>query len=138
MKKILLILSLAILSTTPAYADHGGGRGGHGGGHGGGWGWGGAWIVPALIGGAILYDVTQPQPIYVQPAPVYVQPAPEYVQRYAPNYAPAAASSPQPWYFCPAANAYYPYVTSCPSGWQAVSPTPPPTSPSAPEGPPPR
>lgn len=116
MKKILLISLLAILSATPAYADRGGGRGaGHFGGHGGGWGWGGLWVVPALIGGAILYDVTRPQTVYVQPAPV----------AYAPNYAPAmAASSVQYWYFCPAANAYYPYVTSCPSGWQSVPATP--------------
>jgi len=120
MKKILFIAFLAIISTTPAYAD--GGHGGHGGGHGG--GWGGAWIIPALIGSAIVYDLTRPQPVYVQPAP------------YAPAYAPSYVSPPsvQYWYFCPAANAYYPYVTSCPSGWQAVPSTPPPsaTLPSAP------
>lgn len=130
MKKSLLILLLAILSATPAYADHGRGGGGwggehrggwggeHRGGHGGGWGWGGAWMVPALIGSAIVYDLTRPQPYYVQPAPVY---APSYV----PVYAPVMASpSPQSWYFCAAANAYYPYVSSCPSGWQAVPATP--------------
>ena len=40
MKKILFIAFLAILSTTPAYAEGGhGGRGHGGGGHGGGWGW---------------------------------------------------------------------------------------------------
>ncbi len=123
MKKTLLILSLAILSASPAYADRG--RGG-GWGHGG-WGWGGAWIVPAVIGSAIVYDLTRPQPYYVQPTPVY-----------APAYAPVMVSpAPQSWYFCAAANAYYPYVTSCPSGWQAVSATPP-AMPSAPYAPPPR
>lgn len=129
MKKSLLILFLAILSAAPAYADHGYGRGG---GRGGGWGWGGAWIVPALIGSAIVYDLTRPQPYYVQPAPVY---APSYV----PVYAPVVASpSPQSWYFCAAANAYYPYVTSCPSGWQAVPATPPAAVPNAVYAPPPR
>ncbi len=118
MKKTLLILFLAILSASPAYADSGRGGGGWGGEHRGGWGWGGAWIVPALIGGAIAYDLTRPY--YVQPAPVY---APNYVPVYA---APVMASpAPQSWYFCAAANAYYPYVTSCPSGWQAVPATPP-------------
>jgi hypothetical protein len=129
MNKILFIAFLAILSTAPAYAEggHGGGHGG-GGGRGGGWGWGDGWIFPALIGGAIVYDLSQPQTVYTQPAPVY-----------PPGYAP---SSVQYWYFCAAANAYYPYVSSCPSGWQAVLATPPPpppaTLPSAPYGAPAR
>jgi hypothetical protein len=43
---------------------------------------------------------------------------------------PASAPQPQPqaqhwWYFCPGANAYYPYVRECPGGWQRVSPQPP-------------
>ncbi len=140
MRKILFIAFLAILSTTPAYAEggHGGGHsGGRGGGHDGGWGrgdgwgWGGGWIFPALIGGAIVYDLSQPQTIYTQPVPVYPP-------GYAPGY--AAPSSVQYWYFCAAANAYYPYVSSCPSGWQAVLATPPPpaTLPSAPYGAPAR
>ncbi len=122
MKKVLFISFLAILSTTPAYAE-GGRGGGHGGGwgRGGGWGWGGAWIAPALIGGAIAYDLSYPYypyPVYGQPYPVYTQPAPAY----APS---AAPPSVQYWYFCTAANAYYPYVQSCPSGWQAVPAIPP-------------
>jgi len=125
MKNIILISFLAVLSTTPAYADGGHGRygGGRGGWHGGGWGWGGAWIVPALIGGAIAYDLTRPQPVYVQPAPVYVPNyAPSYLPFYAAQAAPVAA---QNWYFCAAANNYYPYVSSCPSGWQVVPAMPP-------------
>ncbi len=119
MKKVFLLI--AILATSAAYAD--GGRG-----HGG-WGWRGNWIFPALIGGAIMYDLTRPQTVYVQPAPVYVP-------NYPPNYAPAVAAAPvQHWYFCAAANNYYPYVSSCPSGWQAVPATPPPA---APYGAPPR
>jgi len=129
--KNILVAIIVVLSISPAYAE--GGRG-HGGGWergGGGWGWGG-WIAPALIGGAIAYDLTyprtvytQPYPVYEQPYPVYVQPAPVYAQP-APVYAPGAApSAGQFWYFCAAANAYYPYVTSCTNGWQAVPTTPP-------------
>ena len=110
-KKILITL-LAVFATMPALAD-----GGRGWGHGG--GWRGDWIFPALIGGAILYDVTRPAPVYVQPAPVY---APSYVQAYTPEVAPPAV---QNWYFCAGANGYYPYVRSCPGGWQVVPATPP-------------
>jgi hypothetical protein len=131
MKKLLLITFLAVLSTAPAYAEGGRGGGHDGGGHGGGWGrggggWGGGWIFPALIGGAIFYDLTQPQTVYIQPAPPY-----------DPGVAPPSV---QYWYFCAATNAYYPYVNSCPSGWQAVLATPPPpvTLPSAPYGAPAR
>lgn len=113
MKKILVFTFLAILSAAPAYAD-----GGHGGGHyggwgrGGGWGWGDNWIIPALIGGAVVYDLSRPQTVYVQPAPPYAPPD--------------VAPSPVPyWYFCAAANAYYPYVASCPGGWRAVPAIPP-------------
>ena len=119
MKKLFLIALLSVLSTTPALADRGYYRGG---GHGG--GWGGAWIVPALIGGAILYDVTRPRTIFVEPSPVYVQPSPVYIQP-APTYAPGVSSLQQPWYFCPGANGYYPYVSVCPTGWQVVQSMPP-------------
>ena len=123
MKKILLVAFLAIISTAPAYAAGvrgGGGHGGgghYGGGHGGGWGLGGSWIFPALIGGAIGYDLANPYYPYYS-YPVYQQPYPIY----APSVAP---SSVQYWYFCPAANAYYPYVPSCPTEWQLVPAMPP-------------
>ena len=38
------------------------------------------------------------------------------------SYAPA----PQYWYYCAPAAAYYPYVQSCPVGWELVLPTRPP------------
>ncbi|TMH74828.1 MAG: hypothetical protein E6H52_11935 [Betaproteobacteria bacterium] len=47
-------------------------------------------------------------PVYVQPNPVVQVPAP-------PNY----------WYYCRQSNAYYPYASQCPSGWEQVSPQPP-------------
>lgn len=133
MKKILLITFIAMLSASPAYAEggHGRGHGGHGG------GWGGGWIIPALIGSAIVYDLSYPYPVY-GPPPVYVQPAPVYSQP-APVYAPSVPPPAVPlWYFCAASNGYYPYVSSCPSGWQAVPVTPPVATMNAPYGAPPR
>ena len=126
MKKILTILVLT-LAVTPVFADgdRGGGweRGGHWG-HAREWehgdGGGGFWILPALIGGAVLYDLTRPppEPVYVQPAPYYVQPAPSYD-------ASATVPAGSYWYYCAASRAYYPYVASCPAGWQTVPATPP-------------
>jgi hypothetical protein len=118
---MLMIVLLAALSITPAYAD--GDRGGWGHGHGGwehregGWrhegGWGGFWILPALVTGAVIYDATRPRTVYVEPAPVppvVVAPAPQ-----------AAAT----WYYCPTSSAYYPYVATCASEWQKVPAIPP-------------
>jgi hypothetical protein len=65
MKKI--IFALALLATTSAHAQwH------HGGGH---YYWrpGYGWVVPAVIGGAIVYEATRPVPpevVIVQPQPV--------------------------------------------------------------------
>lgn len=55
----------------------------------------------------------QAQPVQPVPPPVVAAPAP-------------APSAPQPmWYFCDAANAYYPYVKECPGPWRPVPATPP-------------
>ena len=58
--------------------------------------------------------IEQPAPqIYIEQAQAFPQPAP---QQDTNNY----------WYFCDAAQAYFPYVKECPSGWQRVVPQPPP------------
>ena len=55
--------------------------------------------------------IEQPAPqVYVEQPQVYSQAAPNN------NY----------WYFCEAAQAYWPYVKECPGGWQRVVPQPPP------------
>jgi hypothetical protein len=54
---------------------------------------------------------------FIYPAPVYPYPDP-YVPPPAVTQAPV--QPPQYWYFCPSANAYYPYVTACPEGWTPV------------------
>ena len=77
MKKILFTLLIVLSFTAHAERWH------HGGGH---YYWhpGYGWIVPAVVGGAIVYEATRPpvviqQPVYIQqPAPAhpaYPQPA---------------------------------------------------------------
>lgn len=72
---------------------------------------------------------------YFYPAPVYPYPDP-YVPPVVVNPpAPVLVEPPpaQKWYFCTSANAYYPYVSSCPEGWKEVAATPNPApAPSAP------
>ena len=53
-----------------------GGYGYHGGYHGGGVGW----VAPAIIGGVIGYELSQPRVIYQQPQVVYQQPPVIYQQ----------------------------------------------------------
>ncbi|MBP6279517.1 MAG: hypothetical protein KA388_07115 [Rhodocyclaceae bacterium] len=59
------------------------------------------------------------RPIVIeQPAPqVYVEQPQAYAQ---------AAPTNNDWYFCEAAQAYWPYIKECPGGWQRVVPQPPP------------
>jgi len=57
----------------------------------------------------------------------YYPPPLPYYYGYAPGYYPPPAAIPEQqgyWYFCPSANAYYPYVQQCPEGWQPVVPQP--------------
>ena len=71
---------------------------------------------------------------YFYPEPVYPYPDP-YTPPVVVTQSPLQPAEPPPaqfWYFCAAANGYYPYVSSCPSGWETVPATPPTTLPSAP------
>lgn len=61
------------------------------------------------------YGYPYPQPVIVAPA---AQPQ-VWIERGQPD-APAADS----WYFCQDSQAYYPYVSQCPGGWQRVAPRP--------------
>mgnify|MGYP000116761851 CR=1 FL=1 len=75
MKKILISLAL-LMVTVPAMAQHW--RHGHHGHHGharhyghGGWNW----MVPAIIGGAVVYSTTRPaETVIVQQQPTVIQP----------------------------------------------------------------
>jgi hypothetical protein len=82
--------------------------------------WGGPWGSP-------YYYAPYYPPLYYPPA-------------YYPYYPPAVQAPSPPayieqqeaprndaqawWYFCAESKAYYPYVKSCPGGWQRVSPRP--------------
>lgn len=76
-----------------------------------------------------------PQPVYPYPDPN--NPPPLMIEQSPPVYVPAPSPMPgqpspgippvvtlQPsapfWYYCDAAQGYYPYVTSCPTGWRTV------------------
>lgn len=65
-----------------------------------------------------------PQPVWPYPdpyrPPVVLVPA-------EPEPPPIATTQqvPQVWYYCESAQAYYPYVSSCPTGWKTVPATPP-------------
>lgn len=65
--------------------------------------------------------VTYVEPVEVAPV-VAVPAAPIVQQPPAPSFAPQQQQSV--WYFCASANAYYPYVPSCPTGWQTVPAVP--------------
>jgi hypothetical protein len=64
-----------------------------------------------------------PPPYYYYPPPytVYSSP-PVYIERQDTEPTPAAADW---WYYCEQSKGYYPYVKTCPGGWQKVPPTPP-------------
>ncbi len=87
-----------------------------------------------IVGGVYYW---YPRPVYPYPDP-YIPPAvitqaPPIVAQPPAVAPPAASQAPQAgtgvWYYCDSAQAYYPYVSQCPSGWRAVPTTP--TSPSA-------
>lgn len=126
---ILAIAVLALLTTGSAWAERGGhGSGaGHGGGHGGGGhvhfgvviGGGGAWrgarIWPRVYYPTYYYPYVYP---YYPPTVVTAPPS-VYVEQ-----PPDATAPGNYWYYCEEAQAYYPYVSECASGWRLVVPQP--------------
>lgn len=139
---LLMAFSMATAFSLPALADRGGHhhwsgdirnfshhdlptwRTGywHNGPHAGrvGWWWvvGGLWyFYPTPV--YPYPDPYVPPVVVVNAPPAAVTPAP--LPQPAPALAPAA---PQYWYYCDASKGYYPYVTLCPGGWQAVPATP--------------
>jgi hypothetical protein len=133
--RTLLVAALAglALAGASAPAAAAGYYGGHYGGghyygghyHGGYWGgprvtfgfYGGPWYWgPGYWGAGWGYPYG-----YYPPTTVVVPSEPSvYVER--DSVAPAAQ---QWWYWCPSAKGYYPYVSTCPEGWQRVAPQPP-------------
>jgi hypothetical protein len=62
-------------------------------------------------------------PYYYAPPPVVYAPPPVVVQPAAPAY--VAPQSPS-WYYCDNPQGYYPYVSTCTTGWRQVPAAPPP------------
>jgi hypothetical protein len=113
-RSILFPLTVALLVGgigAPAWADRGHSRGPahherhYRGGHGAGW------VPGLLLGSAIIWAATRPPVIYTAPA------APQVV--IVPSQ-PAASPPVENWYYCRPAEAYYPYVPSCPTPWELV------------------
>lgn len=73
----------------------------------------------APYGSAMPYNL----PEYIERGPDELAPDPSLEQ-------PSEPQQPAPayWWFCPGANSYYPYVKTCPGGWQQVAPHAPPPS----------
>jgi len=72
------------------------------------WGWG--WDYPAY---------------YSSPSVVVESSPPVYIEQ--DSGAAADAEGGAYWYYCPETQSYYPYVKTCPGGWQRVMPEPPPS-----------
>jgi hypothetical protein len=78
------------------------------------WGWGAPWYYA-------------PPPYYYAPPQVVYSSPPVYVERQSVERQSVASDRAQDWwYYCEQSKGYYPYVKTCPSGWQKVSPVPPP------------
>ena len=74
MKRFLAGVVLSVLAVSANAQHHGWRHGPHG--YQGGSGWG--WVVPAVIGGTVVYAATRP-PVVVQQQPVIVQQPPAEV-----------------------------------------------------------
>jgi hypothetical protein len=80
----------------------------------------GVWIGPGPYGWGPAYYYP---PYYYSPPVVVTEPAPVYVP--PPNPVVQVPAPQTYWYYCRRSNAYYPYVSECPGGWQPVTPQPP-------------
>jgi len=113
----------AFLAVPSAFADRGGrGYHGHSGHH-----HRDRWSTSVVIGLPLYFG-----PRYVYPGSYYdPYPYPRYprtvvIERAAPTVQVSPGPPPaQYWYYCDAAGAYYPYVSSCPEPWRTVPAVPP-------------
>lgn len=144
---VVLALMAAVPSDAVAqHRDHRGGesfrhnvhqwRGGnwHHGSHSGRIGW--WWIVdgmyypyarplypyPEYVGTQTIVVEQAPQVVVQNPQPVYAPNVPQFPPMMPPAPSQTAA---QMWHYCDATQMYYPYVTTCSTGWRAVPATPP-------------
>lgn len=113
---IVALLAVMAFNANPVSANwHGHGYYGWHGGWGFSFGVGPWWGYP--YGYYAPYAYSYPYP-YAYP---YSYAYPAYSYPY--TVAPAAPAPPAPaaiWYYCRAKKAYYPYVSTCPQGWEQV------------------
>lgn len=126
----LVVMMLVGLASGAVLADHGhfgghsGGRfGGHFDGHFGHHhdGHFGVFVGAPLFWGWDYWDYP---PYYYYPPNVAVESSPPVYIEQGSGAAPYGEGGY--WYYCPEKQSYYPYVRTCPSGWQRVAPEPPP------------
>jgi hypothetical protein len=80
----------------------------------------GNWVFPAVVGGLVVYSITQPrvvysEPVYVHRAPIITAPPPQPF---------LAQNLPPVWYYCQSSQTYYPYVQTCQEAWKIVPASP--------------
>lgn len=124
MNKYTPILLFLLLLASPPMAEAWYRGGGYFRGYGGYWGPGRYYGGPGIgfyFGPGFGWPYYPAYPFPAYPPVVVIPPStpPVYIQQNSNqgqgNY----------WYFCPNANAYYPYVKDCPGGWRLVDPQPP-------------
>lgn len=87
------------------------------------------WGGPGYYGAPFYYPPYSPYapyPPYYPPVVVERADPLVYIEQPLPEPADVLPAAPQPgfWYYCPAAQGYYPYIRECPAGWQKVAPQP--------------
>ncbi|MGH8807121.1 MAG: hypothetical protein ACREX0_04505 [Noviherbaspirillum sp.] len=108
--RFIIVLLLALLITSVAWAHRGGYGHGHRSAHVG-------IVVGVPLAGTWHYPYYPYYPYYHAPAVTY-----------GPVYYVEQGSDQQTqgwWYYCTSAQGYYPYIKACPEGWQRVTPQPP-------------
>jgi hypothetical protein len=108
---LLLAVLLGTVASGSAWAGHGHGH------------WHGRGGVGVVIGGPLFWPSYPyyPGPYYGAPVVVTPPAPPVYVEQ---GQGQDQDSADQYWYFCRDPQGYYPYVKTCPSGWQTVTPQP--------------
>lgn len=82
--------------------------------------------IGAPLAAGVLFHHAHPHVTYHHAPRVVVVPTPSVTYIQQPLQGAAPAETRDWWYWCPSANAYHPYVSDCPGGWQRVAPQPPP------------
>jgi hypothetical protein len=133
----VLILLLGLMASGIAWANgarghgqHHGFRGQHHHGHFHGRASAGIVIGAPLVFGYRYYYPPAPAYVYSYPPPVAAPyPPPAYIERGDSDESDQAGGEVQQgsgyWHYCTNPQGYYPYVKTCPGGWQAVPATPP-------------